>query len=132
MLDLIQKPKHYSNNIKQHTESFLEVVVVVEDTCCCKVSSVIVNSWHEGTIKFICWGRFYEDRSGCSTSRLFWFYLMYLLVLFMKLTGCFTILEISPSLFFKIWDKTVIMYLAGVLFSNKKNRKSSFMAYNCF
>ena len=46
MLDLIQKPKHYSNNIKQHTESFLEVVVV-EDTCCCKVSSVIVNSWQK-------------------------------------------------------------------------------------
>ena len=100
-------------------ESFL-VVVVVKDICCCKVSTVIPNSLHEGHIKFISWGRLYEDRSACSTSKLFLFYLMYLLALVMKLTGCFTILEISPSLFFKIWDKTVIMYLLGMLFCSKK------------
>ena len=91
-----------------------------EKTCCCKVSTVILNSWHEGCIKFIFWGRLYGDRSGWSTSRLFSFYLMYLFALFMKQRGCFTISEISPSPLFKIWDKTVIMYLAGVLFSSKK------------
>ena len=80
------------------TESF----VVVGGKSCCKVSRVIPISWHEFPIKFICLGRLYEDRSGCFTSRLFWFFLMYLLALFMKLTGCFTILQISSSVFFKI------------------------------
>ena len=77
------------------TESF----VVVGDVCCCKVSRVILNSWHECPIKFISLGRLHEDRSGCSTSRLFCFFLMYLLALFMKLTGCFIVLEISSQVF---------------------------------
>ena len=77
------------------TESF----VVVGDICCCKVSRVIPHSWHEFAIKFICLGTYYEDRSGCCTSRLFWLFLMYLLALFLKLTGCFTNLESSAGFF---------------------------------
>ena len=83
---------------------------------CKRTSFVLPNFWQESPAKLSVFPKLNCDKAGCSFSRLLIFFLAYLLLLLIKLTGCFTIISaILSSLFFKNRVRVWYMILLGQL-----------------
>ena len=82
---------------------------------CTRTSFVLPNFWQESLAKLSVFSKLNCEKAGCSFPRLLIFFLTYLLLLLIKLTGCFTISAILPSRFFENRVRVWYMILLGQL-----------------
>ena len=82
---------------------------------CTRTSFVLPNFWQESPAKLSVFSKLNHEKAGCSLPRLLIFFLIYLLLLLIKLTGCFTISAILSSRFFENRVRVRYMILFGQL-----------------
>ena len=89
---------------------------------CTRTSFVLPNFWQESPAKLSVFSKLNCEKPGCSFPRLLTFFLTYLLLLLIKLTGCFTISAILSSLIVR----------AAILVKNLKNVVKQCVSYSNF
>ena len=89
--------------------------IVDADLKCTRTSFVLPKFWQESPAKLCVFSKLNCEKAGCSFPRLLIFFLTYLLLLLIKLTGCFTISAILSSLFFENKVRVWYMILLGQL-----------------
>ena len=89
---------------------------------CTRMSFVLPNFWQESPAKLSVFSKLNYEKAGCSFPRLLIFFLTYLLLLLIKLTGYFTIFAILSSLIIR----------AAILVKNLKNVVKQCVSYSNF
>ena len=89
---------------------------------CTRTSFLLPNFWQESPAKLSVFSKLNCEKAGWSFPRLLTFFLTYLLLLLIKLTGCFTISAILSSLIIR----------AAILVKNLKNVVKQCVRYSNF
>ena len=90
--------------------------------CTRKTSFALPNFWQESPAKLSVFSKLNCEKARCSFPRLLFYFLTYLLLLLIKLTGCFTIFAILSSLSIR----------AAILVKNLKNVVKQCVSYSNF